>query len=171
MNTGRLWVYRQVTRWLPETRCFGIKVAILRWCGVKIGRNVRICSSALLWGAGRMEIGDNVWIGPLVAIEASGDAVVRIGNNVDIANGVMITTGTHDIDLKGPHVAGRGNNKSVEIGDGAWICLCARILPGTLIGGHSVVAAGSVVTHACNEANVLLAGVPAKVVKHYSTEP
>lgn len=167
MKTGRLWIYRIVTRWLPETRFFGIKVAMLRWCGAKVSTNVRICSSASIWGTGSLEIGDDVWIGPLTSIEASGDAKVRIGNHVDIANGVMVTTGTHEIDINGAHIAGRGCNKFVEIADGAWICLGAKLLPGSKVGAHSIAAAGSVVTKAFDDDYVLLAGSPAEIKKHY----
>ena len=167
MKTGRLWIYRLVTRWLPETRCFGFKAAMLRWCGAKVGANVRICSSASIWGIGRLEIGDDVWVGPLASIESSGDAIVRIGSHVDIANGVMMTTGTHEIDINGAHIAGCGYNKSIEISDGAWICLGAKLLPGSKIGAHSIVAAGSVVTKAFDDDYVLLAGSPAEIKKHY----
>ena len=167
MKTERLWIYRLLTRLMPETRCFRLKSAMLRWCGAEIGCNVRICSSASFLGIGRLVIGDDVWIGPLVSIESSGDATVAIGSHVDIANGVMITTGTHEIELDGEHIAGRGYNSSVEIGNGAWICLCSRLLPGSRVGNHSVVAAGSVVTRTYSEASVLLAGIPAKIVKYY----
>ena len=167
MNTGRLWIYRLVTRWLPETRCFALKAAMLRWCGAKIGENVRICSSASFWGIGELSLGDDVWVGPMVAIESSGDARVSIGSHVDIANGVMITTGTHEIDVDGLHIAGKGCNNSVAVGDGSWIGLCARLLPGTKIGNYCVVAAGSVVTKSFDEGYVLLAGVPADIKKRY----
>ncbi len=167
MKSGRLWIYRLVTRFLPETRFFGFKASLLRWCGAKIGNNVRICSSALFLGIGKLDIGDDVWIGPLVAIESSGNATVIIGSHVDIANGVMITTGTHEIDIEGKHIAGDGCNKSVEIGYGSWLCLCAKILPGAKVGAHSIVAAGSVVTSCFDGDYVLLAGLPAAIKKRY----
>ena len=167
MKTGRLWLYRLMTRWLPETRYFGFKATVLRWCGAKVGERVRICSSASFLGIGELILGDDVWVGPMVAIESSGNAKVTIGSHVDIANGVMITTGTHDIDVQGLHIAGAGCNRSVTIGDGAWIGFCARLLPGTKVAKHSVVAAGSVVTQAFDEDYVLLAGVPAVIKKRY----
>ena len=167
MKSGRLWIYRLITRLLPETRCFGIKASLLRWCGAKVGNNVRICSSVSFWGIGKLEVGDDVWIGPLTAIESSGDATVIIGNHVDIANGVVITTGTHKIDIDGLHIAGNGYNKTVEIGDGSWVCLCAKLLPGSKVGKHSIVAAGSVVTGHFDVDYVLLVGSPAVVKKHY----
>lgn len=167
MKTGRLWVYRLLTALMPETRFFGLKAAMLRWCGAKIGKNVRICSSASFLGIGELKIGDDVWVGPSVAIESSGDASVSIGSHVDIANGVMITTGTHEIDINGAHIAGKGYNKSVVVGSGAWIGLCAKLLPGTKVGNNSVVAAGSVVTKSFDEEYVLLAGIPSEVKKYY----
>lgn len=167
MKSGKLWIYRILTAIMPETRFFGLKAALLRWCGAKVGRNVRICSSARFLGVGELAIGDDVWVGPLTMIEASGNALVSIGDNVDIANGVMITTGTHEIDVSGQHIAGRGCNKPVEIGSGAWICMCAKLLPGSKVGEHSVVAAGSVVTKKFTDDYVLLADVPARIAKHY----
>ena len=167
MKTGRLWVYRLITRWMPETRFFGLKAAMLRWCGAKVGENVRICSSVSFMGIGNLSLGDDVWVGPLVAIESSGNASVSIGSQVDIANGVMITTGTHEIDVNGLHIAGKGCNRSVMIGNGAWIGLCAKLLPGSKVGDHSVVAAGGVVTSSFDEEYVLLAGVPAEIKKRY----
>ena len=167
MKPGRLWLYRVATALMPETRFFGLKAVMLRWCGAVVGENVRICSSASFLGIGELRLGDDVWIGPMVAIESSGNAKVVIGSHVDIANGVMITTGTHEIDVQGLHIAGAGCNKSVTIDDGAWIGLCARVLPGAMVGKNSVVAAGSVVTKAFDEDYVLLAGAPAKIKKRY----
>lgn len=46
MSSIKLWIYKMLTWWLPESRCHGVKVALLRWAGAKIGTNVRIYSSA-----------------------------------------------------------------------------------------------------------------------------
>ena len=53
---------------------------------------------------------------------------------------------------------------SVVIEDGAWIGARAIILPGATIGMGAVVASGAVVTHDV-PAGVIVAGVPAKVIK------
>lgn len=63
MKTSRLWLYSLFCRLMPETRFFGLKASLLRWCGAKIGMNVRICSSASFYGCGELNIGDDVWIG------------------------------------------------------------------------------------------------------------
>lgn len=74
---------------LPETRCFGFKRWMLRLCGAKIGKNVRICSSAKFLGAGDLEIGDNTWIGHQCLISSSSRII--IGANCDFAPRVYIS--------------------------------------------------------------------------------
>jgi maltose O-acetyltransferase len=52
----------------------------------------------------------------------------------------------------------------IIIGDDVWIGMDCTILGGVSIGNGSVVAAGSVVTKSIPD-NVLVGGVPAKVIK------
>lgn len=167
MSPFRLWIYKRLTGWLPETRCFGLKAALLRWAGAKIGKNVRIGSSAMIIGCGELEIGDDVWIGAKALIALSSPAKVTIGSHVDIGPGVMIVTGSHKIEPNGDHIGGEGTSESVTIGDGSWICARATILPDVKLAQKTLVAAGAVVTERCAETNCLLAGIPAKVVKRY----
>ncbi|MBW9199773.1 acyltransferase [Bacteroidales bacterium SW299] len=56
-------------------------------------------------------------------------------------------------------------SKPVIIGDNVWIGACSVILPGVTIGNMSVVAAGSVVTKDVPP-HVLVAGVPARIIKN-----
>lgn len=44
LHPARLWIYRLTTCWMPETRLFGLKATLLRWCGAQVGTNVRINS-------------------------------------------------------------------------------------------------------------------------------
>ncbi|MDZ7891010.1 MAG: DapH/DapD/GlmU-related protein [Rhodoferax sp.] len=63
--------------------------------------------------------------------------------------------------------AGNGTAKSITIGNGCWIGAKSIILGGVSVGPGSVVAAGSIVTRDV-PANVLVAGVPAKIKKSLS---
>ena len=45
LRPARLWIYRLATCWMPETRLFGLKAALLCWCGAQVGTNVRLNSS------------------------------------------------------------------------------------------------------------------------------
>ena len=73
---------------------------------------------------------------------------------------VKITTVDHDInDRHNLFHFGK-----VTIKENAWICIGAIICPGVTIGKNAVVAAGSVVTKDVPD-NVVVGGVPAKVIK------
>ncbi len=76
----------------------------------------------------------------------------------------MLITSTHEI---GPHQyrAGKDTTRPITIGDGVWIGARAVVLPGVTIGNGSIVAAGAVVNRPVGS-NVLVAGVPARFVKH-----
>lgn len=164
MKTQRLYLYCLISRLLPETRFFTFKAILLRWCGAKVSSGVRINSSTIIQGCGELEIGKDVWIGPCTHIMADGGAKVCIGDNVDIAPHVFIGTGSHDIAKSGSRIAGKGYNKSIVIGTGAWICTRAVILPGVEIGAMSVVAAGAVVAHDVSD-GVVAGGVPCREIR------
>lgn len=148
---------------LPETRCLGFKRWMWRLCGAKIGKNVRICSSARFLGAGELEIGDNTWIGHECLISSSSKIV--IGANCDLAPRVYIGTGTHEITVNCDRVADIEISRNIKIGDGCWLCVNTTILPGVEIGNKCIIAAGAVVTKPFQADLLLIAGVPAVVRK------
>lgn len=164
MRTIVLYINKLIFPLLPETKLFGIKRVLLRCAGANIGKNVRICSSAMIIGAGNLTIGDNTWIGHRCLLIASSS--IRIGKNVDIAPNVFIGNGTHKITPERKRIADIEISKDVVIGDGCWLCANVSILAGVLIGNKCVVAAGSVVTKSFENMNMkLLAGVPAVIKK------
>ncbi len=148
---------------LPETRCFGFKRWLLRVRGAKIGKNVRICSSARFLGTGELEIGDNTWIGHECLISSSSKII--IGANCDLAPRVYIGTGTHEITVNCDRVADIEISRDIKIGDGCWLCVNTTILPGVEIGNKCIIAAGAVVTKPFQADLLLIAGVPAVVRK------
>lgn len=165
MNTACQYIYNIIRRFLPETRCYGLKAAMLRLCGAKVGKNVRICSSAMIFGNGELEIGDGTWIGEQCFIKATSPAKIMIGSNCDIAPRVTMMTGTHEIDPTGDHVAGKGSSKSISIGDGCGFCAKSVILAGISLASKTLVAAGAVVTKDVDEPGTLIGGVPAKFLR------
>ena len=162
MNNLLLYLVAHISHILPDTRCFGIKRLLYHMCGVKVGKNVRICSSAKIIGNAPLIIGENVWIGHDTMIIAS--ARVTIESHVNIAPRVYIGTGTHEIDTLGVSVAGGGKSLPVTIGEGAWICANSSIIAGVKIGKRSIVAAGAVVLHDVPDGE-LWGGVPAKKIR------
>lgn len=160
----RVFVF-YVVKLLPETSCFAFKRMLYRFIGHKIGSDTRICSSARILGAGKLVVGNNVWIGPEVFISCSSN--IFIEDNVDIAPRVYIGTGTHNIgDIKG-RMAGTGLNKDIIIGKGSWLCANSLIMPGVIIGKMNIINAGSILTKSTEDYK-LLAGIPAKVLTDLS---
>lgn len=53
----------------------------------------------------------------------------------------------------------------IVIGDNCWLATGATVLQGVRLGNHTIVAAGAVVTRSFPEGDVLLAGVPASIVR------
>jgi acetyltransferase-like isoleucine patch superfamily enzyme len=90
---------------------------------------------------------------------------VRIGNNVNLAQGITVTALNHNFDDTNKRIDEQGvSTNAVTIEDDVWIGANAVVLPGVTIGTHCVVAAGAVVTKDVPP-HSLVAGVPAKVIK------
>ena len=91
-------------------------------------------------------------------------AEVRFGNDCMLAPQVGIYTATHPLD---PIERNKGIEfaKPITLGDNCWVGGNAVINPGVTLGNNVVVASGAVVTKRFGD-NVVIAGNPAKVIKH-----
>lgn len=162
MSPLLLFITKKMFSLIPDTHGFGIKRFLLRLSGATIGKNVRICSSVTIIGDKQLSIGDNTWIGHDCMIICS--APIQIGNNVNIAPRCYIGTGTHEIDIVGNSVAGKGKSLPITISDGCWICAGCIVLPGVSVGEKSICASGAVVNRHVED-NELVGGVPIKHIR------
>ena len=90
---------------------------------------------------------------------------VTIGNHVNLAQGITVTALNHNFKDTSKRIDEQGiSTKPVVIGNDVWIGANAVVLPGVTIGRHVVVAAGAVVTDNVPD-NVVVGGVPAKIIK------
>ena len=151
---------------LPATRLFFIKRLLYSLVGFKFGKDVLICNCIKSYVLGFVEVGDFTWLGRHLDFTVPKGTFVRIGSNVDVAPYVKFVCGSHSLGPSSKR-AGVGHSKSIVIGDGCWIGSSSIILAGAHVGNGSVVAAGAVVLEGRYPDNVLLAGVPAKVMKTY----
>ncbi len=88
--------------------------------------------------------------------------LVTIGDDVTIAAGTALLTHDNSVikcDLDATDYFGR-----VTIGNSCFIGLRSIILPGVVLGDHTLVGAGSIVTKSFPEGNVVIAGNPARVI-------
>ncbi len=92
------------------------------------------------------------------------DARIIIGKGTMIAQNCGFITSNHDIyDLNS-----RGNAADIVIGECCWIGMNSTILPGVILGNHTVVGAGSVVTRSFPEGYCIIEGNPAKKIKIFN---
>jgi len=100
---------------------------------------------------------------PHIAVTEPG-SFIKIGNNTGIGKDVEIRTGdSHSIiDLETKKRINYAQN--IEIGDMVWIGVRAMIFKGVKISNNVIVSANAIVTSDV-PSNVVVAGVPAKVVK------
>lgn len=94
------------------------------------------------------------------------NAGISIGKGSVIAPGVGIITENHD--LYDPQM--RGKKGKVIIGENCWLGMNSLILPGVVLGPHTIVGGGSVVTKPYLEGHVVIAGNPAKIIKRLDRE-
>ena len=91
---------------------------------------------------------------------------VKIGNHVNLAQGITITALNHNFSDAEKRIDEQGVcTTPVIIGNDVWIGANAVILPGVHIGNHCVIAAGSVVTKDIPEHSLAI-GAPAIVKKN-----
>lgn len=107
---------------------------------IKLGKNVFVNHACTFLDLGGITIEDDVQIGPKV--------------NLITENHPLAPLNRKSLDLG-----------SILIKRNAWLGAACTILPGVTVGENSVVAAGAIVTKDVPD-NTVVAGIPAKVVKH-----
>ncbi len=125
----------------PVDETFGLFPPFYTDCGknIRLGKNVFINSGCRFQDQGGIIVGDGVLIG----------------------HNVVLATLNHDVD---PQKRSDMFPAPIRIGNNVWIGAQATVLPGITIGDGAIVAAGAVVSRDV-PANVIVGGVPAKIIK------
>jgi acetyltransferase-like isoleucine patch superfamily enzyme len=149
---------------LPRYRwCIYLKTKLLTIMGAKFGKGVVIYPGVWINPGRNLMIGDEVDLAKDVLITTSGG--VRIGDRSLIGYRTQIISTNHSIPPVGePFPISGDDPREVVIGKDVWIGAGCIITPGVTIGEGAVVAAGSVVTKDV-DANSIVGGVPAKLIK------
>ncbi len=132
--------------------------------GLRIGDNFRMLRNSTIntIEKGRIEIGDNVYVGEGCIISAY--SKIKIGNYVFMGPQNILSDLSHGRDrLDVPMRLQDWTGKPITIEDDVWISSHCVIVPGVTVGKGAVVGAGSVVTHDV-PAYAIVAGAPAKAI-------
>lgn len=158
----------RLSRNIPTRFGVGIRYMLFKRISKHCGVCVNIAEGVYILNAQELEVGDHVSIHPMTYIDAAGG--LCIGSNVSIAHSTTIMTSSHSYnDLELPIRDNPILFSQVKIEDDVWIGCAVRILSGVTVSRRTIVAAGSVVNRTF-PAGVIVAGVPAKVIKHIQSE-
>lgn len=144
-------------RFSPRT-FFKWRSFLLGLFGAKIGKDVHIYNSVIIYFPWNLEIGDFSSIGEYVFIYNLGK--IKLGTKATISQRAHLCAGSHDYTeaelplLKSP----------IVIADKVWVCADAFIGPGVSVGEGAVVGARAVVTKNVDPW-VVVVGNPALPIK------
>ena len=163
-----VWMVMLLMNWLPDNgpiiRLRGFLVSIFLPNMPKkllLGRDVTLLS------INRLELGNNIYIAKGSWLNAIGG--IKFEDEVVLAPYVVMSSSNHG--FKDGSVQRGGSHPSpIHIGFGSWIAGHSVIAAGVTVGKGNIVAANSVVTKDTPD-NVIVAGVPAKVVKERLDNP
>lgn len=128
----------------------------LKYCGI----DIRLGFYTVVQSPQYLSIGDYTQIADFTILLAGNN--ITIGSNCFISTSCMITSVTHKIASYNRVEHNELNRKGldVSIGNNVWIGANVVILPGTVIGDNSIIAAGSVVKGLVNS-DEIWGGAPA----------
>lgn len=131
------------------------------------GENLQFFGIPEIFAIERLAVGNNYKINHCVYINARSG--VTVGDDVTLSHGAKIISTGYDISYwmktgQKIHI----ENSPVHIGNHCWVGANSAILPGVKITGeYVVIGAGAVVTKDITESKVVMARIPAKIIKHY----
>ena len=141
----------------PRWMLNGWRRKLLQLFGAEIGPRVIIRGSVRVWQPWKLSIGENSWIDGAVKLYSVD--TIKIGANAVVSEAAYLCTASHDVTSASFEL----KTAPIEIGDCAWICSRAIVLPGVKIGEGAVVAAGAVVTRDVAPWTIV-GGNPARVI-------
>jgi acetyltransferase-like isoleucine patch superfamily enzyme len=132
---------------------------------VKIGAfsNLNSTSHFSKYGVG-LKMGNHSAIGDYTHFGAAGG--IEIGNDVIMGSYISFHSENHNFSDTTKLIREQGvTSKGIKLGNNIWVGAKVTFLDGSVVGNNSVVAAGAVVSGIFPD-NVVIGGVPAKVIKN-----
>lgn len=179
--------------WLRKKVFLGKSVKILNKNNIKFGNNVTLEEGCFVDGFAKTQLvfGDNVKIGAFSSIsctshmskygvgfsignnsgigrftEFGSSGGITIGNDVIMGSYISFHSENHNFEDTSQLIRLQGvTSKGIKLGNNIWVGAKVTFLDGSEVGDNSVVAAGAVVKGVFPN-NVIIGGVPAKILKH-----
>lgn len=156
-------IYRAIT-WRWGRLISAYRLTLLKMNGASVGYGVKVFGRFTWLGDARnISIGSGSTLNEGALLNARHR--LEIGRNVHISAYAQLHTG--GLELK-PGIR-KHSSLPIIVGDGVWIASGAVITKGVRIGENSVVGANAVVTKDVPP-NVVVGGVPAKIIRHLTAE-
>lgn len=132
--------------------------------GSRIGAYSLItCTSHLSKYGKGIKIGSNTAIGQFSEFGAAGG--IEIGNDVIMGSYISFHSENHNFNDLTKLIREQGvTSKGIQLGNNIWVGAKVTFLDGCIVGNNSVVAAGAVVNGVFPD-NVIIGGIPAKILK------
>jgi len=154
-----LWSFVWAVLFRPSpVICFGWRHSLLRLFGAKLGKGIHVYPTCRIWAPWNLEMGDHACLSHFVDCYNVGK--VKVGSHATVSHYAYLCTATHDITDPGMRLI----VKSIEIGEGAWVCAKAYIAPGVSLHEGAVAGAEAVVTKDV-PAWTVVGGNPAAFIK------
>lgn len=149
---------------LPRYYLFNIiKATFLRLNGAIIGKRVMFYPGVWIVPGKNLRLGNDVDLALGVIVTTSGGVV--IGDRAFVGYRTQILSSNHSIPKGYGRIFGSGHKKNkVIVENDVWIGANCIILPGVTIGEGAVVAAGAVVTRTVQPFSIV-GGNPAKIIR------
>jgi putative colanic acid biosynthesis acetyltransferase WcaF len=135
-----LWWLVQATLFpLTPHSAHGVRCAVLRLFGARVGRGVSIRPTARFTYPWKVTIGDHSWIGDDVVFYSLDQ--ISLGQHCVISQKTYLCTGSHD--LQDPAFGLK--TAPIRVGNGAWVAADCFLAPGVEIGANAVIGTRSTV--------------------------
>jgi acetyltransferase-like isoleucine patch superfamily enzyme/SAM-dependent methyltransferase len=135
------------------------------WRGrIKAEEGIRIHATASIRDAENVHLGRNSHINPNCCVWASQGSKVVLGRDVLMGPGVCLFAANHGTATGRPMMWQERREADIVIGDDVWLGANSVVTAGTRIANGVIVAAGAVVTKDVTEEDVIVGGIPARII-------
>lgn len=131
---------------------------------INAGKKIRIHPTASLRNPKNIFIDDYSHINFNCCVWAGKSSRIILGKNVLMGPSVQLHASKHGTSLGLPMMNQSLIYKDIIIGNDVWLCAGSIITAGVKIANGVIVAANAVVTKSILDENVIVAGIPAKII-------